>query len=301
MALGGIGRGDSDDLGLGRPKNRWRRLWESYSFSVLIYFIVAVIVLIAYHLVSDGDFSFLMTLGSILSVCSFSLLGVKAYAMKDTRGISLKTLQAYAAVFTARLASILLYEGYLPFDRSGDWFYQCCEGMCLLLVLLIIVAVVFVHPRGYERTADAFGALHIPSQLGVLYLVLPCAALALVLHPNLNNFWATDSAWAFALYLEAVAVLPQLRMFQKAREKAIEPFTANFVFGVALARVLNFVFWLSSFHELNDKYAAHFQRKYPGYLVVLSQVVNLLLMADYMYYFVLYAQKGRGPVLPQTL
>ena len=36
--------------------------------------------------------------------------------------------------------------------------------------------------------------------------------------------------------------------------------------------MLHFVFWLSSYHELNDKYAAHFGAKYPGYLVVASQV-----------------------------
>jgi hypothetical protein len=37
--------------------------------------------------------------------------------------------------------------------------------------------------------------------------------------------------------------------------------------------------------ELNDKYAAHFGGKYPGYLVVIAQIVNLLLMGDYIYYW----------------
>ncbi len=78
-------------------------------------------------------------------------------------GISLKTLQAYALIFAARLSSILvrpavrwatgiimmlcclqIYEGYLPFDRSGDWFYQACEIIALLQVLSLIVLVGFV-------------------------------------------------------------------------------------------------------------------------------------------------------------
>ena len=25
------------------------------------------------------------------------------------------------------ISTVLPYEGYLPFDASGDWFYQCCE------------------------------------------------------------------------------------------------------------------------------------------------------------------------------
>ena len=90
-------------------------------------------------------------------------------------------------------------------------------------------------------------------------------------------------------------------MFQKAREKEVEVFTANFVFCVALSRMLHFVFWLSSYHELNDKYAAHFGAKYPGYLVVLSQVVNLLLMGDYVYFYMSSARSGRPVLLPQTI
>jgi hypothetical protein len=35
--------------------------------------------------------------------------------------VSLKTLQAYLCVFTFRLVSIMRHEGYLPYDRSGDW------------------------------------------------------------------------------------------------------------------------------------------------------------------------------------
>lgn len=144
----------------------------------------------------------------------------------------------------------------------------------------------------------------IPSELGIVVLVGPALVLAILLHPNLNNNWFTDSAWAFALYLEAVAMLPQLVMFQNAvstindgwrvaasdnfnsrrhllalrdrsptqrvhvwhaplslsayplqRNMEVEPFEANFVFSIAVARMLHFVFWLSSYHELNDKYS----------------------------------------------
>lgn len=35
--------------------------------------------------------------------------------------VSLKTLQAYLFVFSFRLVSIMRHEGYLPYDRSGDW------------------------------------------------------------------------------------------------------------------------------------------------------------------------------------
>lgn len=36
-----------------------------------------------------------------------------------------------------------------------------------------------------------------------------------LIHPNLNRNWFADVAWTIALYIEAVAILPQLFMFQK--------------------------------------------------------------------------------------
>ncbi len=210
-------------------------------------------------------------------VCfAFSLLVLKVVSSRSVAGISLKTLQCYALVFAMRLSSILFYEGYLPLDRSGDWFYQASEVAALLLVLGLLFVMTTVHKRTYASSIDSFGAGGLPQQLGALYLVLPALVLAVILHPSLNNNWFTDTAWTFALYLEAVAILPQLFMFQRARDKEVEPYTANFVFCIAVARMLHFVFWLSSYQELNDRVGSDFSRRYPGYLVVLSQVRSAL-------------------------
>jgi ER lumen protein retaining receptor len=290
-----------DDLTYNKPRTTWRRYWLKYRFSIICYFGLLMAIMTTYHFLSDGDFSFLMTLGSMFVLVSFALLVLKVWLNKNVAGISLKTLQAYALVFAARLSSILVYEGYLPYDRSGDWFYQATEVLALALVIGLVVAVTFVFNRSYGRGADSFGAKYIPPQLGVVYLVAPALLLAILLHPSLNGNWLTDVAWTFALYLEAVAILPQLYMFQKAMDKEIEPFTANFVFLVAVARMMHFVFWLSSFHELNDKYATHFGGKYPGHLVLLSQMVNLLLMGDYIYYYMASARSGKPVLLPQTI
>ena len=82
----------------------------------------------------------LQTLGSMLNVLSFGVLVSKVIRDKSTTSISMKTLQCYALVFAGRLSSILIYEGYLPYDRSGDWLYQFCEATALLLVLGLLFA-----------------------------------------------------------------------------------------------------------------------------------------------------------------
>ena len=108
----------------------------------------------------------MQTLGSTLVSVSFLLLLIKVFtnksvaglsswprraaivqhsrALPSPAGISLKTLEAYALVFALRWTSILMYEGYLPFDKSGDWFYQATEIFSLCEVAVLIVAVLFL-------------------------------------------------------------------------------------------------------------------------------------------------------------
>lgn len=60
--------------------------------------------------------------------------------------------------------------------------------------------------------------------LGILLLpfkVLPCAGLALLIHPSTSHNIVNRISWAFCVYLEAVSVLPQLRLMQNT--KVISP------------------------------------------------------------------------------
>lgn len=138
--------------------------------------------------------------------------------------------------------------------------YQACEVLTLVLVVALIGVVYFTNSRYSERSDKFGGGIEgVPSFLGAVWLIVPALVLAVLLHPSLNSNFFTDTAWAFALYLEAVAIVPQLYMLTHTGGE-IEPFEANFVFGVAVARLMHFVFWLSSYHELNDKYTTHFGR-----------------------------------------
>ena len=54
----------------------------------------------------------------------FGLLNFRMWSSKSAKGVSLKTLELYALTFLVRLLSIMRHQGYLPFDKSGDWFYH---------------------------------------------------------------------------------------------------------------------------------------------------------------------------------
>lgn len=47
--------------------------------------------------------------------------------------------------------------------------------------------------------------------------VIPCAVLALFIHPSTSHHFINRIFWAFCVYLEAVSVLPQLRVMQNTK------------------------------------------------------------------------------------
>ena len=106
--------------------------------------------------------------------------------------------------------------------------------------------------------------------------------LALVMHPRLNRFPPSDIAWAMALYLEALAAIPQLFMFQS--ERKVHRWTAHFLFAQGMAKLITFIFWIGTYMELNVK--KHPTRKFMGYWALFVQGCQLMLMADFLIQYV---------------
>lgn len=101
------------------------------------------------------------------------------------------------------------------------------------------------------------------------------------------------------MYLEAVAILPQIYMFQKQAADeggTVETLIGHTVFAVGFARVFELIFWLGSFKELAD----HSGSRLPGYIVLISQLAHLVIMADFFYYWFKSISKGVPMELPQT-
>lgn len=65
--------------------------------------------------------------------------------------------------------------------------------------------------------------------------LLPAAAAA-------NHHCLQQILWAVCVYLEAVSVLPQLRMMQNS--KVVERFTAHYVFCLGLSRFFSCAHWI---------------------------------------------------------
>jgi len=239
----------------------------------------AAFVVTVFWVFSSGDFSFLLTLSSLVSMFSFLMVAMTIESGKSVRGVSLKMMECYIAVFLCRLCAIIPFEGYLPFDKSGDWLYQLCEAFGLCLSGSIVYLCRVQYASTYDPTTDTFNHL---------WIIGPAAAIALILHPHLNNFMPSDMAWAFALYLESVTVLPQLFMFMK--EGRAQPHTSHFLAAQALSRLMSFIFWASSFSELSNP--DHRIKQFVGHWVVGIQLLQLVVMGDFIYQYIRCIQQG---------
>jgi len=246
---------------------------------VRIWTMFAAFVAAIYWFCSSGDFSFLLTLCSLVNVFSFFLVFVTIMSTRSVQGVSLKMMECYILIFLCRLWAIVPFQGYLPLDRSGDWFYQSCEAFGLFLACAIVHCIRARFCCTYDSHSDTFE---------VCWIIAPALIIAILLHPHMNDHWPSDVAWAFALYLEAVTVLPQFMMFMK--EGHAQPHISHFLAAQALARLLTFVFWGYSFTELSNSGPGGHQ--FVGSWVIGIQLLQLVVMGDFIYHYVRALQKG---------
>jgi ER lumen protein retaining receptor len=250
--------------------------------------------LFIYFLMSGGDFSFLMTYGALARMFGFGILNVKTWKSQRATGVSIKTLQLYCLVFFFRLTSITRHEGYLPYDKSGDWLYHVIELAALLFTGGALYGCMMPFKSTYQSDLDRFGEFKVPPGYGALYLAVPVFLIAIFIHPNLNADFVSDTAWTYAMYLESTALIPQLYMFQKQASGVVELLTAHFVAALGFGRLMEFFFWIYSYHELANSSGS----RLPGYLALLSQFIQLVLMVDFFWYYYMAVKNATPLVLP---
>ena len=86
-------------------------------------------------------------------------------------------------------------------------------------IAVMINIYLIMGPLKYTHNShhDTFGqGYFLPKQYTALYLIVPAVVLALIVRPHRAGSYC-DLLWAIAMYLEGVAIYPQLHMFQKNR------------------------------------------------------------------------------------
>eukprot|EP00922_Rhytidocystis_sp_ex-Travisia-forbesii_P053267 GHVS01078986.1.p1 GENE.GHVS01078986.1~~GHVS01078986.1.p1 ORF type:complete len:217 (-),score=4.37 GHVS01078986.1:734-1384(-) len=131
----------------------------------------------------------------------------------------------------------------------------CCST--LIAVVLVYYMVMYRHTQ----------ARSVSWMISIATLTPGAACLALLMHPG-RVWFSIQVLVAFTIYLEAVALLPQLWLMRRMVE--IESLTSFYVFLLILSRVMRLLFWLSLYVQ-----GEHF----VGLFV--ADAVHCLLSADY--------------------
>jgi ER lumen protein retaining receptor len=111
--------------------------------------------------------------------------------------------------------------------------------------------------------------------------------LALIVNAE---FSFMEILWTFSIYLEAVAILPQLFLLQRAGE--VEVITADYVFMLGGYRVLYLLNWIVRW--ITE----------PGYVAKIVWAAGLIQTAIYSDFFYHYAQRrwyGGKMTLPDNV
>jgi len=179
-----------------------------------------------------------------------------------------------ALALACRLSSTTWLEGYLPFDKTGDYLYQCFDALSLVMVLWLLYRVLKVQQETYEKEQDSLSAV----PFAVASLVL-----AVLFHGDLDDRPLFDTLWMCGLFVSAVAVLPQLWMMTRGGA-SIPALTSHFVAVMAISRMLSGSYMWYAHPEITcEPWIGNFN--HAGYAILAAHAVHLLLLGDFGYFY----------------
>jgi len=221
----------------------------------------------------DLGLSTFITLAMAIQCFAFMCLRLKISRTKSVAGISGRTLMLQAVSCALRLCSTTWLNGYIPVDGTGDWLYQLLDLCALLLVLQLLYCVFRTHRSMYQEEHDTFN---------VELMALGCFVLAVLVHPDLNNRPVFDTLWTAALYIDVVAMMPQLSLMTKIRGE-VEALTSHYVGATALSRATSLIFWYHGFVELAPLDGGF---NLAGWAIIAAHLLQVLLLCDFLFYYI---------------
>eukprot|EP00565_Helicotheca_tamesis_P005855 CAMPEP_0185730016 /NCGR_PEP_ID=MMETSP1171-20130828/8106_1 /TAXON_ID=374046 /ORGANISM="Helicotheca tamensis, Strain CCMP826" /LENGTH=226 /DNA_ID=CAMNT_0028398987 /DNA_START=121 /DNA_END=801 /DNA_ORIENTATION=+ len=214
--------------------------------------------------------------GDMSHVFSIIVLLLRLRVAKNAQGISVRTHELFLVVFVTRYLDL--------FTTFYSLYNSCMKILYIVTTAAIIYMIRFSEPicSTYDKAQDTF--------LHWKFAVLPCAIIATITHMIGSGLSISpiELLWTFSIYLESVAILPQLIVLQRYRE--VENLTGNYIFFMGAYRALYILNWV---------YRAYYEPFYQHHFVVyFCGVLQTLLYADFFYYYVKSKAKGGKFSLP---
>lgn len=204
--------------------------------------------------------------GDLSHLLAIIILLIKIWKTRSCAGISGKSQILFAIVYIAR---------YLDLFTTFISVYNTVMKVVFIGAAVATVYLMFVKFRAtYDRNHDSFR---------IEFLLIPCVILALVIN---HEFTLMEVLWTFSIYLESVAILPQLFLVTKTGEA--ESITSHYLFALGSYRGLYLINWIWRYMTEN-----HYDL-----IAVFAGVIQTILYCDFFYLYITKVMKGKKLQLP---
>lgn len=161
-------------------------------------------------------------IGDMSHLASMFILFHKIQTTRSCRGLSFKTQALYATVFIARYLDLFFHYVSLYNSLMKIFFIG---SSCYILYLMK-----YRFRPTHDPSIDTFK---------VEYLVAPCFILGLIFN---YEHTVREVLWSFSIFLESVAILPQLFMLQ--RTGGAETITTHYLAALGAYRAFYIPNWI---------------------------------------------------------
>jgi len=204
--------------------------------------------------------------GDLSHLLAIVILLMKIWKTRSCSGISGKTQALFALVFITRYLDLFVHFVSLYNTVMKIIYISLSVGTCYLI---------FVKFKAtYDGNHDSMRAE---------FLVVPALGLACLIN---TSFDVMEVLWTFSIYLESVAILPQLFMISKTGEA--ETITSHYLFAQGSYRALYIANWIYRYHYEN----------HLDFIAIFSGVVQTILYCDFFYLYITKVMKGQKISLP---
>ncbi|XP_071491970.1 ER lumen protein-retaining receptor 2 [Diadema antillarum] len=205
-------------------------------------------------------------IGDLSHLLAIILLLWKIWKTRSCAGISGKSQVLFALVFTTR---------YLDLLTSFISIYNTSMKIIYLMCAYATVYMIYVKFKAtYDSNHDTFR---------MEFLVVPVGGLAFLVN---HDFSPLEILWTFSIYLESVAILPQLFMISKTGEA--ETITSHYLFCLGAYRALYIVNWVYRFYA----------EGFFDLIAIVAGCVQTILYCDFFYLYITKVMYGQKLSLP---
>lgn len=206
-------------------------------------------------------------LGDFSHLASILILLHKMTQLNSCSGISFKSQSLYLIVYVSRYLDLFITKS----------------------IYNVIFKILFISAQGYiiYLMTNAYKPTNDPNvdTFRVRYLLGGAAVMAIVF----PYYWTIrEMLWAFSIWLESVAILPQLFMLQRTGEA--ETITTHYLFALGAYRALYIPNWIWRYFTEPEHSV--------DYIAIIAGIIQTVLYSDFFWIYYQKVWKGQKFKLP---